>query len=774
MERSKQRLEYYTIIDNLYKYAYGITTKGKINNLPFITNINILSNELSMVNEMVSLIKRFGRLSFYADFDQYEVLSKVLITQTLVKDEFRDLFDFVNLSEEIKKYLNTNTNKNDYTLHHELNNKLFNINLVKKIGESYFNHEYELYDSVSPTLKELRHKYKRLNSQVNDTMMKTIKKYDKYLTEKMIVMRNGRNCLPVNISYKNNVNGIIHDYSQSYQTAYIEPIELINIFNELENTKSLILNEEIKIYYEITLKLNGYYNELLNNMNIITQIDFIHAKANYAISIDAVMPKFSDDRQHTLINARHPLLPKETCVPINLIFSNENKVVLLTGANTGGKTVSLKTLGLLTLMLQSGLLIPVSENSKVKLFNNIFVDVGDEQSIVESLSTFSAHLTNLKTMITNLSDDSLILIDELGSGTDPKEGSSIAKAIIDELLNYDLKALITTHYSELKEYGLVKTPAIKLARLKFDLDTLTPMYEIEYDLVGASHAILIAKRLGFKQSIIDNAVNHLEQSKTDIERAQEILVEKEESLILREDEIKRKDKKIKEDEELFIINQSKWEEEKQKYLLNINNEMKKQYEPLKQQANELIDKLKKDLSQKEIAELKGSLNKINESPEIDLTPLKKGDYVYIPKYDQSGYVEKVNKDKYFILLGNFSLSFDRKDLIKEIDPNIKTETTKPKKKDKGSYVETKGVSKTASYEIDLRGIRYIEVKDILDEAVDKAYLANLESIKVIHGYGTGAVRKAVGEYLKSSPYVKNHRSGGEKEGMLGVTIIYLK
>lgn len=774
MLATKKRLEFGEITNRVYQHGFGIKTKGKINNLPFITNKDQLVYDLSTVNEMASLIKRFGRLSFYHDYDQFEILKKIDKTQTLFREEFKSIFDFSELSEEIRLTLITNT-ENNYEKLKEITKTLTNLDVVIKLGSNYFDHNYELFDHVSPTLGELRKKYKNLNHKVNDVINSALKKNEKYLTDKMIVMRAGRNCLPVNISYKNNVSGIIHDYSASYQTAYIEPIELVNIANEIENTKALISAEELKIYYEITIKLKQYNDVFYNNFEVIHQIDFIHARAIYSNEINGVLPHFSNN-EHIIREARHPLLNKDEVVPIDLIFESENKIILLTGANTGGKTVSLKTLGLITLMLQSGLLIPVHESSRVKLFTNVFVDVGDGQSIVESLSTFSAHLANLSEMITELDDNSLVLIDELGSGTDPKEGSSIAKAIIDYMCDYNLKALITTHYSELKEYGLERSPEIKLARLKFNLNTLSPEYEIEYDLVGSSHALLIAERLGFNQSIIKNAYNYFEKSKTDSEKIQEVLTLKEEGLLEREKLLLEKQKQYEVMLHKLNLEENQWEADKQKYLLKLTDELKSRYEPVIEQANNLIDQLKDQLTQREVAELKGSLNLSEEKPKIDLTPLKKGDYVYVTKYDQYGHIDQVRGNKYYVMIGNFSLSFNREDLILEKRNNNYTNkkvTTKKKKEKLNSYVETKNLSKDASYELDLRGVRYIEVYDLIDQAIDSAYLANLSSIKVIHGYGTGAVRKAVSEYIKSSSYIKSHRSGNEKEGMLGVTIIYL-
>lgn len=769
MKRTQERLEFDVIKKKVLNYGYGTKVKEKINNLSFLTDELIIKEQLILVNEMSSLVKRFGRLPLFNDYDNYQLLEDLKISKTLYRDDFITLFNFANLTVEIKDGL-----KDDVKNYHNIlniYNDLIKMDDVIKLFNSYFDHNFLILNSISPVLKKLRSDHNRVERSLSDVVSSSLKKYQKYLTESISVMRNGRYCIPVNISYKNSVNGVIHDYSASYQTVYIEPVENLNIFNELENIKKEITNEELKIYHELTLKLKEYYEVYLNNFYIVNKLDFIHAKALYANEIDAVMPEFSKDGDHLLINAHHPLLDKDICVPIDIIFEKNTKMILLTGANTGGKTVSLKTLGLLTLMLQAGLLIPVSERSKVKIFKDVFIDVGDEQSIEQSLSTFSAHLTNILKMIEKLDNDVLILLDEIGSGTDPKEGSSIAKALIDELLSYNLKALVTTHYSELKEFGLSKTPIVKLARLKFNLKTLTPEYVIEYDLVGSSHALLIAKRLGFNEKLINRANNYFEASKTDVERIQEALSSKEESLNTYASELALEKEKL-EQKIIDLTNQEKaFEVNSQKYLLKLETDLKKQYEPLIKKANEIIDELKDQLTQREVAELKGSLNIVKKEEIKDLSPLKVGDYVYVLKYDQYGYIEKKQKDLYHVGLGSFTLTFKRSDLVKEEDPNEKAKLKEVKLQ---SQVITKDVKRDASYEIDLRGMRFAEVDQELDQAFDKAYLSNLGSVKIIHGYGTGALKKAVDKYLKKSPYVNNYRSGGEKEGMLGVTIVTLK
>jgi DNA mismatch repair protein MutS2 len=638
--------------------------------------------------------------------------------------------------------------------------------------ESKLDEDGVILDDATPKLASIRKDISRFDKQLQDKLQKILVDYSKYLNDQVIVMRNERFCIGVKEAFKNKIKGVIHDMSASKQTIYIEPEQTRSITAQIESLKVSEQKEIDLIIEEMSQEIQMSYMTLKQNLDVFVHMDLIHAKAIYALDIDGHMPNINQDGFIQLISAKHPLLDQKEAVPISLSLDKHLKTLLITGPNTGGKTVALKTLGLLTLMTQMGMLTPLNEASNIAIFDQVFADIGDEQSISQSLSTFSSHLTKIINMIKNMKDNTLVLLDEIGSGTDPNEGVALAISILEAFKNYDARMMVTTHYSELKSYAY-EQPHMTTASVAFDKQTLKPLYYLQMGTTGSSHAFLIARRLGLPEAIVEHALKLYEGRQSDLAKTMEKL----------NDEMLE----IQREKESLNLELSKVKEEKQHYQ-DIKNDLLKRQDDmiekvkhkeeskwlkLREEAIDLINELQKkqSLSKPELADLK---NKLNQSIGGDKSlyfdeSLNVGDEVFITSYQQYGTIIDIKDDVYVVKFGKFELSFDKSDLKKD----KQKPSDKPKIVQKQKAEEIKP-QKQGKLEVDLRGFRYEEVKPALDDAIDGALMSGLTTLRIIHGFGTGAVRKAVHSYIKSSPYIKEHRYGGEGEGLNGVTIVTLK
>ena len=581
-------------------------------------------------------------------------------------------------------------------------------------------------------------------------------------------------CLCVKAEYKNVIKGVIHDESASKSTVYIEPFSALEISNKIVGLVEEEKAEIAKILANLSSVSFNYDKEINDNFNNLISLDIICAKALYAKELDAYKPKINELGIIDIKKAKHPLIDQNKCVPIDLKLGRDYDAIIITGPNTGGKTVAIKTCGLLTLMMQAGMLVPVDEGSEMAVFDNVFADIGDEQSIEQSLSSFSAHMKKVINILDKMTPNSLVLLDELGSGTDPKEGSNIAISIVEYLLNFKAKVIVTTHYADLKAFAYDKENIIN-ASVEFDTNTLKPTYKLLLGVPGRSNAITIARSLGLSEIIIRRSQELNEASKTDLSSMLSKLDDQNTKL---SEEIKHYEESNQTlSEKIEKVRQREIELEKE-YDLHISKakkEANKILEKAKEDALELIKALEEkknsiEIKEHELADFKNIARNlgIKDEESLEVVEIKVGDSVYVKPWQRNGEVIKINKDKYEVKIGNFYVSFTKNEL--GIAKNIKE--TKPKTVKKPSTSQPNKSS--AKLECDLRGFRYEEVKPELDKFIDQAYLAGLNQIYIIHGFGTGAVRKAVYEYLNKCPYVKSTRFGGEGEGLNGVTVCYLK
>ena len=657
-----------------------------------------------------------------------------------------------------------------------------NNNLEKDIESSIIS-ETEMSDNASRNLKLIRDNIKKQNEKIRQKLNSYISSstYQKALQDNIITIRKDRYVLPVKSEYKHMIDGIIHDQSSSGATYYIEPMAIVNINNEIVSLKLQEQAEITKILQAFTTIISGESDILQQNFDIITALDLIFSRAKLGKELKCNSPILNNEGRINIIQGKHPLIDKDKVIPININLGIDFDMLLITGPNTGGKTVTLKLVGLFTLMAMSGLMIPFREGSELSFFENVACDIGDEQSIEQSLSTFSSHLKNI-VEITENCNNSLILFDELGAGTDPSEGAALATAISEYLLTKNCKSIITSHYNELKEFSMI-TNRVENASMDFNPITYEPIYKLIIGVAGQSNALQIAKRLGLNKDIIDNANSKISNEKKEFDN---IIMSahktKKEAEFYLEKILKDRDEEEKLLHEIKIerANIAKTQEE-------LNNKIRKTSKELIEdsvdEANDIIDKMKNLLknpteqniftARKMRKQLENMSVKYEDKVEADYTedtsyPISVGSTVLLKSLGKQGIVESINqKNMVRLRLGNIMLDVKMCDIVK-----IKTDNKKKKK-------QTVNISKqfsneTVSQEINVIGKTVDEAIIEVDDWIDKASLVGLSELRVIHGKGTGALRKGLQEHFKKHKQIKTFRNGRYGEGEMGATILTLK
>ncbi|MFA5525498.1 MAG: endonuclease MutS2 [Acholeplasmataceae bacterium] len=766
-------LELHLILEKVAHYAKSNTIRSEILALEPSTDLLFVERQLNEVDQMLSLIERQGILPLMEDYDIHELIQYASLDRVFTLQELLYVRLFLVMEKDMLSYFKE-TEKNKISLGILLSyfEGIHSHGSLLKYMDSKMDQDGQILDDATPELQHIRRELKKIDKQIQDKLQKLLIDQSNYLNELVIVMRNDRFCIPVKDAYKHKIKGIIHDVSASKQTVYIEPEATRQLTAEKEALKIQEEREIEKIVHLMSEAVHDAKESLKDNLDLFLILDFNQAKARYAKDIRAKKPQINVEGRISLIKAKHPLLDLESAVPIHVELNDDVRILLITGPNTGGKTVALKTVGLLTLMTQSGLLIPASESSQVALFDQVFADIGDEQSILQSLSTFSSHMTKIIKMIDTIDDHTLVLLDELGSGTDPNEGVSLAMAILNRLTQYNIRMMVTTHYSELKSFAYEK-PHMATASVAFDKETLKPLYFLQMGTTGSSHAFLIARRLGLQEDVVLNAEKIYEGRQTDLAKIMEKLndemlyIEREKERIAKiYEEVSSEKKSYQQAKEKLLKDQDA-------IILKTKEREEKKWRELKEEVMMILKELseKRELSNPEIANLKYQLNQSVKQEGI-LTfddEIAVGDDVFITPYQQYGKVKSIKGDDVRVTFGKFDLTFHIADLRKEEPKKSVQKIVRPKKIDTNTEPTRKG-----KMEVDLRGYRFEEVKEALDQAIDDAMLSGLSTLRIIHGFGSGAVRKAVYDYIKGSPYINSHRYGGEGEGLNGVTIITLK
>lgn len=784
MDAILNKLEYNEIIKNLGGYCKIYLGKNLCEQLvPNFSyeQVDVLLNETKQAD---TLLHQKGIPPFY-ETEELEKYIKVLESnQTFSIKGLLNFAVLLKMCRELKEYFYDDSSVTFEYLEKYFSFLYSNPSIEKNIFDKIID-ENTVADNASSKLASLRRNRKNFEQEVKDKLNGFIHSstYAKYIMEPIVTIRNNRYVIPVKEEYRSYIKGFIHDTSSSGSTLYIEPTSIFELNNKINHIK---IEEDIeieRILQILSSSLYEYVDQLKNNLALIASIDLIFAKANFGIDSFGIIPVLNNNKYIDLYKAKHPLIDKDKVVPIDISLGKSYVSLLITGPNTGGKTVALKTVGLLLLMAYSGIPIPCSESSSISVFSHIFADIGDEQSIQESLSTFSAHIKNI-VEITNITDNnSLVLLDELGSGTDPLEGAALAISILSYLKDIGSIVCCTTHYQELKEYALI-TDGFENASFEFDIENLKPTYKLLVGIPGKSNAFAISKRLGLNEQILNVANSHLKDDKIPIEELLksiydnklEIEKQKEETeKNLRQVELLRKSLEQKQDDVL---------EKRAQLLEDAKLEARDILLSAKEEATEIIHELNSSSDIKQANNLRNKLNdKLKAINSIHYTEqnnsfealaesdVKDGLNVYITSLGSNGYIvgNKINKsNEVQVQVGNMKMNIKLSDLRKSLTNSVKV-------KESGKVTTNKeSKAKTVSPEINVIGQNVDEAIYVIDKYLDNCASANISPVRIVHGKGTGKLREGIHSFLKKNPHVKSFRIGTFGEGEMGVTIVEIK
>lgn len=772
-----EKLEFTKIKNILSSYAETDTGKKMCLNLQPSNNKEKVQKALDETTEAVALIYRKGNLPLESIGDISNYILNLKNQNFLSAKALLELATLLKTSKTLKNYyFEKELNQTD-SLTNYFDHLYTNPNIEEKIFSAIID-ENTFDDRASNALYKIRQQMRNTKKEIKNKLQSLLN--SKYLQEPIVTIRQDRFVVPVKSEYQTELKGFIHDTSSTGSTVFIEPISVFDLNNQLSELKNQESIEIEKILQILSSLFFDITNELENNFNLITILDFIFAKAKYSKELDCNCPKINDDKIIYLKNAKHPLLDQSIAVPITLEIGKTFSSLLITGPNTGGKTVTLKTVGLLITMTQCGMHIPASSESSIYLFDNIFADIGDEQSILESLSTFSSHMTHIINILNEATSNSLVLVDELGSGTDPIEGASLALSILEYLKEHNITVLATTHYHELKEYALL-TDGVENASCEFDLETLSPTYRLLIGVPGKSNAFAISQKLGLKPEILEKAKKLIN---SDTAKTEDLLKEIYDSKALIESE---KEKTLQYSNKIEKLKQklenetTDLEEHKKEYLQKAKQEARKILLSAKQEANDIIKEMESEKnSSKNLNTLRNKLSsklhEVNQTPEpqqeetteLDESQIKPGTIVFVPKFNKNGTILSYpNQSKKFnIQIDNIKTTLTSSQIT--IAKNTET------KKEIITKKQSNFAPKNVRTELNVIGMNIEESIFLVDKFLDEAALAKLETARIIHGKGTGVLGKGIQKYLKTHPHVKSYRYGTFGEGEMGVTIVELK
>lgn len=642
----------------------------------------------------------------------------------------------------------------------------------------------DILDGASLELRQIRQEIRQLEARIREKLdqMTRSSTYQKMLMENIVTIRGDRFVIPVKQEYRSVFGGIVHDQSASGATLFIEPEVIVTMNNKLRELRLREEREVERILYVLTEQVAFAVEALVENTEALTELDFMFAKAQLAWSMKAICPRLNDRGYVNMRKARHPLIPREVVVPVDVELGGEYQAIVVTGPNTGGKTVSLKTIGLLSLMAMSGMHIPAEEESEMTVFSSVFADIGDEQSIEQSLSTFSSHMTNIIQILAKMDDKSLVLFDELGAGTDPTEGAALAMSIIDHVIESGARLVATTHYSELKAYAYDR-PEVINASVEFDVQTLRPTYRLLIGVPGRSNAFAIARRLGLPEHIIDVARGSISEEDNQVESMIASLERNRKSAEADRQAAKAARQEAEELRKQLEEERAQFAEEKNKRMERAEDEARIAVQLAKEEAETIIRELREmmaegmEIKEHRLIDAKKRLgNAVLElekekvkkpAKAVRATQIKVGDEVMVTSFGQKGTVlEKVNNEDFLVQIGIMKMKVKRDDM--HVQNSIQ------QKPQAAPYTSVKRRSDNIKMDLDLRGYNVEDSIREIDQFLDDALLAGLHSVSIIHGHGTGVLRKGVHEYLRSHRNVKSFRLGGQGEGGVGATIAELK
>lgn len=796
-----QTLEFYKIIDSLESCATSDAGKSFCRKVVPQKNRSEIEKNLNETKDGLTRLFKYGDVSFAGITDMTPYAKRLEIGSVLSMGELLLVSNLLSVTKRIKGHGATDERGNDISdsLRRYFDELEPVDSLYKEITRCVLS-EDELSDDASPQLHSLRRSKNRANEKIRSELNSMLAKPSvrDCLSDAVITTRSGRYCLPVRAEFKSTISGMVHDQSASGQTLFIEPMAVVALNNEVRELELQEKEEIAKILKELSLLVAEHIIELKQNFYLLSKLDFIFAKANLARQMEGSAPKLKDEGAVILKGARHPLLDKETVVPISLTLGEDFHTLIITGPNTGGKTVALKTVGLLSLMALSGLFIPAKDGCEIPVFSEIYGDIGDEQSIEQSLSTFSSHMTNIVHILDGLQRKNhgyaLVLFDELCSGTDPNEGAALATSILEKVQKSGALCMSTTHYAELKLYAL-STADVENASCEFDVETLSPTYRLLIGVPGKSNAFAISHKLGLPEDVLDNAKERMDETDKSFDHLFVDLEQKRVSMEKEEEEILRRRKEAEDLKKAYADKMEKLEEQKEKILRQANEKASNILQDAKNNADAAIRNINKygdmnpDMSKLEQERAKLG-KKLKNTQAKSIRPVEKenhkapnpkdlhlGDSVKVVSMNLTGTVHTLPNAKgdLEVHMGIMHTKVNISDLVLLEETNPYAKPTKKQRKvgvAKGAGAFNK--SATISAEIQLLGMTVDEAIVTLDKYLDDAYISHLGQVRVVHGKGTGALRSAVHDFLRRNKIVASYRLGEYGEGDAGVTIVTFK
>ena len=779
MKKNYDVLEFYKIINELIDLSRLEKTKEKFLDIDIIKEKSILDRELMLMKEMIDFYKYDDGLELAGLADITKMMNSIDIIGSYLSVE-----DLATLKKNLTIFrISKSRAKNVRDKYKTIWNLFSDVEEVREIENfisEAINDEGVLKDDASIGLRDVRRQKQNINANIKEKFDELIsnKNTQNAIQERIVTQRNDRYVIAVKTDFKGLVKGIEHDRSATGSTVYIEPLNVVSLNNKLREYEAREREEIRKILLRITEIVKTKKEEILEIKEILERLDFIDAKTTYSVNKKCIVPKIINKEYLKLVEARHPLIDENIVVPINFELGNPENIMLITGPNTGGKTVTLKVAGLLTIMALSGIPIPANEKTEVGYFHNVLADIGDEQSLEQNLSSFSGHVSKIKDIIEHASSKSLVLMDELGSGTDPMEGAAFAMAIIDYLNKKHVTSIITTHYSEVKAYAF-NTTGIKSASMEFNVETLSPTYRLLEGIPGESNALIIARKYGISEEIIENAKSYISEDNQRVEEMLKSIKEKNDKLEMMHAQLEATRAELDKQKNIYEQKMVKLENEKNEIIKRAYEEADNYLKNMQAKAKNLIDKINSEESKKEDAKnAQRSLNMLRESFITDKKKNVKekkiitqnvdfavGEEVLVKTMNQNGKILKIMPDNRIqVQTGILKLVVSTDDIVKI----QKKKTNKFK-----NFASLKRTSQVRG-EIDLRGMNADEAIAELETYMDRAMLTGYHEIYIIHGKGTMVLRKKIHEYLRTSKYVAEFKDANQNEGGVGCTVVTLK
>ena len=791
--KALKTLEYNKIIDKLTEFAGSALAKEMCRNLQPSTDLYEIQALQQETSDALSRIYQKGAVSFRGVRDIRGSIKRLEIGAIIGINELLSICSLLDVCSKVKAYSRNDRDPDFEDSLEAMFQALQPLTPVSSEIRRCIASEEELNDDASPALFKIRRSMRQINDKVHAQLQTMVNGSARtYLQDAVVTMRNGRYCIPVKAEHRGQIPGMIHDQSSTGSTLFVEPMAVIKLNNDLRELELKEEKEIEMILATLSARCGEETEALRDDLDLLTKLDFIFARAQLSRSMNGTQPDFNEEGRILIKKGRHPLLDKKKVVPIDIQLGKDFELLIITGPNTGGKTVSLKTVGLFTLMGQAGLHIPAFDHSELSVFHEVFADIGDEQSIEQSLSTFSAHMTNTVSILKEADDRSLVLFDELGAGTDPTEGAALAIAILSNLHRRGSRVMATTHYSELKVFAL-STPGVENGCCEFDVETLRPTYRLLIGVPGKSNAFAISQKLGLSQDIIEEAKTHLTKQDEDFEDLLADLEQKRVTIEQERDQINSYKEEIRELKQRLESKQEKLDLSRDKILREANEQARNILQEAKDYADTTIRNFQKygkaaGVSAKDMEKERGKLREKmstvdkklsakNAAPkkshkQLTAKDLHIGDSIKVLSLNLKGTVSTLPdaKGNLFVQMGILRSQVNIRDLEK-LDDTVITGGNFSKT---GSGKIKMSKSASVSTEINLLGKTVDEAIMELDKYLDDAYIAHLPSVRIVHGKGTGALRKGVHNYLRRQKHVKSYRLGEFGEGDAGVTIVEFK